>query len=79
MTERRRGPGVLFHAAAGATALFVLTVLVMIATLFGDPEAPFNDWLNRYGTMLLIGEVALIAITACAAMAWDQRATRRDE
>jgi hypothetical protein len=77
MTERRRGPGFLFHAAAGATALFVLTVLVMIATVFGDAEAPFNAWLNRYGTLLLTGEVALVALTAGAAIAWDQRASRR--
>jgi hypothetical protein len=76
---RQRGPGFLFHAAAGATGLFVVTVLAMIATVFGDAEAPINLWLNRYAAGLLLAEVALIAITGVAAMAWDQRKTQHEQ
>jgi hypothetical protein len=79
MTKRQRRPGPLFHIAAIATAVFVLTVLTMIATVFANPAAPVNQWLNQYGAGLLAGEVALIAVSGCAAMARDQRTTKRDD
>ena len=78
MTNRPRGPGLLFHVAAAATALFVLTVLVMIVTVFAEPASPLNKWLNRYGAALLLGEVAAIAVSGCAAMARDKRPPRDD-
>ena len=79
MTDQPRSPGLLFHVAAGATALFVLTVLVMIVTVFAEPASPLNKWLNRYGIVLLLGEVAAIAISGCAAMARDKRSKPHDE
>jgi hypothetical protein len=79
MTGRKRGPGLLFHATAGATTLFIVTVLAMIATVFADPAAPLNVWLNRYGAVLLGVEVVLIVLSSLAAMAWDQRQTAREK
>ena len=76
--SKQRGPGWLFHLAAGATAVFVLTVLAMVATMFGDPAAPLNVWLNRHGGQLLTTEVVLIVISAVCAMARDQWRSARD-
>lgn len=72
MPASRRGPGVLFHATAAATGLFVVSVLAMVATLFGDPAAPVNQWINAHGAILLVGEVIAIAVLGVAAMANDQ-------
>lgn len=70
-----RGPGRLFQLTAVATTVFVVSVLAMVATLFGDPEAPVNLWINQHmGTVLLI-EIAAIALFGFAAMAWDQITT----
>jgi hypothetical protein len=74
----RRGPGLLFHLAAGATAVFIVTVLALVATLFADPEAPVNVWLNAHAGTLLLIEVAAIAVLGVAAMARDQWLQRRE-
>ncbi len=72
-----RGPGRLFQLTAAATTVFVISVLAMVATLFGDPVAPVNLWINQHmGTVLLI-EIAAIAVFGFAAMAWDQWTTPR--
>lgn len=78
MATTRRGPGVLFHLTAGVTALFIITILAMVATLFGDPAAPINQWLNDNGTVLLGGEIAAIAVLGTAAMVQDSRLTRQE-
>lgn len=74
----RRGPGLLFHLAAGATTVFIITVLALVATLFADPKAPVNIWLNNHGGTLLGVEVVAIAIFGVAAMARDQAQQRRE-
>lgn len=63
----------LFHLTALLTVAFVLTVLALIAGVFGDPEAPANVWLNQYATWVLLIEVGLIALSGMAAMVADQR------
>lgn len=63
----------LFHLTALFAVAFVLTVLALIAGVFGDPEAPANVWLNQYATWLLLIEVGLIALSGLAAMVADQR------
>lgn len=70
--ERGRGPGLLFHLAAASTVAFIITVLALVATLFGDPQAPVNLWLDAWGTVLLGGEMLLILTFGIAAMAHDQ-------
>lgn len=78
MTAPRRSER-LFQLTAAFAGVFVLTVLALIAGTFGDPNSPANLWFNRHATWLLLAEVALIAVTGCAAMAADQRARRRAE
>jgi len=72
MTASRRGPSILYHIAAGAATLFILTVLAMLTTALSDPDGPLNRWLNRYGTSLILGEIALLAISTWAALTRDQ-------
>uniref|UniRef100_A0A7C2NYQ6 Uncharacterized protein n=1 Tax=Schlesneria paludicola TaxID=360056 RepID=A0A7C2NYQ6_9PLAN len=75
----KRGPGLLFHLAAAATVLFIVTVLALVATLFADPAAPVNVWLNAHATKLLLAEVAAIAVLGVAAMGRDQWLQRRED
>jgi hypothetical protein len=72
-----RGPGRLFQLTAFATTVFVISVLAMVATLFGDPEAPVNVWINRHMATVLLAEIVAIAVFGFAAMAWDQWTTPR--
>lgn len=65
-------PGLLFRLAALLTAAFVITVLCLIATVFADPRAPVNIWLNENATPILVFEVLGIVIFGAAAMALDQ-------
>lgn len=73
-----RGPGWLFHVTAGATTAFIVSVLAMVATLFGDPAAPINGWINDYGAMVLMVEIIAIGVFGFAAMANDARQMRRE-
>ncbi|MDP1798730.1 MAG: hypothetical protein Q8K78_14645 [Planctomycetaceae bacterium] len=76
MATSARGPGWLFHVTAGATTAFIISVLAMVATLFGDPAAPINGWINQYGAYLLLVEIVAIGVFGFAAMANDARVTR---
>ncbi len=68
----RHGPGLLFHLAAAATVSFIVTVLALVATLFADPIAPVNIWLNKHAAPLLGVEVLLIFVFGMSAMVQDQ-------
>lgn len=65
-------PSLLFLATGLVAALFIVTVFVMIAALFSDPELPINQWLNRYSLPLLLGEVVLLVALGLAAMIQDR-------
>jgi hypothetical protein len=67
-------PSFWFRAAAFIAALFVLTIFIMIAGLFSDPDLPINHWLNRHGMALLLGEVALLLVVGFLAMLTDRSA-----
>ncbi len=71
----RTPPSLWFRAVGLVAALFVLTVFVMIAALFSDPELPINLWLNRYALPLLLGEVVLLLALGFVAMVTDQAKT----
>lgn len=79
MAGTARGPGWLFHVTAGATTAFIISVLAMVATLFGDPEAPINGWINDYGATVLLVEIVAIGVFGFAAMANDARVTRLEQ
>jgi hypothetical protein len=72
-------PTIWFRAVSLVAALFVLTVFVMIAGLFSDPQLPINTWLNRNGTLLLLGEVGLLIALGTLAMLTDRSAIPKSE
>lgn len=76
-----RGPGspasLLFRLVIPATAAFVITILAMIAVLFGDDRAPFAQVINRYGNVALVVEFILIIALTLASMTADRIATLR--
>ena len=59
-----RGPGskpsLLFQLVIPATAVFVITILSLIAVVFSDPRAPLAQLLNRHGNTLLVGEFVVV-------------------
>lgn len=59
-------------------ALFVLTILGLVATMFGDPHSPVNRFLNQYGGLLIGVEVALTLLLTLLALAVDRRQTLHD-
>ncbi len=79
MAATPRGPGWLFHVTAGATTAFIVSVLAMVAAQFGDPKAPVNGWIDDYGAMVLMVEIAAIGVFGFAAMANDARVTRLEQ
>ena len=56
-----RGPGsrpsLLFQLVVPATAVFIITILSLIAVLFSDERAPLAQWLNKNGNLLLLAEL----------------------
>lgn len=62
----------LFRLTAAAVGLFVVTIFSLGADIFGNPNAPVAQFLSRYGTHLIIGEVVLIVILGIAAMCSDK-------
>jgi hypothetical protein len=68
---RPRNP--FFPLAAFASVLFIITILALVAGVFGDPRAPLAQLLDRYAGRLLAGEVAAILITGFLAMFVDRR------
>jgi hypothetical protein len=76
-----RGPGskpsLLFQLVIPATAVFVITILSLIAVVFSDPRAPVAQWLNQHGNKLLVGEFVVVIILSILAMTVDRIQTLR--
>ena len=76
-----RGPGskpsLLFQLVIPATAVFVITILSLIAVVFSDPRAPLAQWLNQHGNKLLVGEFVVVIFLSILAMAVDRIQTLR--
>jgi hypothetical protein len=68
-----------FPLAAISSVAFIVTILALIASLFGDPRAPVAQLLDRYAGRLIAGEVALILLTGFLAMFVDRRQAKRAE
>jgi hypothetical protein len=60
-----------------AGALFVVTILAMLAVPFGDPEAPIAGWIERYAGRLIAAEVVLVLVLGFLALLVDRRRTMR--
>ena len=71
--------GCLFQMTAICAGAFLVTVLAMIATAFGESGSPAAAWLMRHSGGLIAIEVAAILIFGFAAMAQDQIRTRQQQ
>lgn len=59
------------------TVVFILTILALIASLFGNPEAPVSKWLDANGNKLLMWEFVAIIFLSLLAMTVDRIRTLR--
>ena len=75
MKPPRTKPTVFFRLIVPATVVFILTILSLIATLFGNPEAPVAKWLEANGNHLLLGEFVVVILLSLLAMIIDRRRT----
>jgi len=76
-----RGPGskpsLLFQLLIPSTAIFIVTILSLIAVLFSDQRAPVAIFLNRHGNSLLAAEFVVVMLLSLLAMAVDRVQTLR--
>ena len=70
-------PGLLFQLVIPATAIFIITILSLIAVLFSDERAPLAQWLNGNGNRLLIAELIVVIVLSLLAMTVDRIQTLR--
>ena len=77
-----RGPGspasLLFRLIVPATAIFIITVMSLIAVVFSDQRAPVAKFLNEYGTRLLVVELGAVIGLSFLAMTIDRIRTLRE-
>jgi len=76
-----RGPGtpasLLFKLIIPATAVFIVTIMALIAVVFSDQRAPVARFLNEYGTTLLVAEFVVVTGLSFLAMTVDRIRTLR--
>lgn len=75
MSETRPPRNPFFPATAAFGALFAITILALIAALFGDPNAPMAKLLDRFVGWMLAAEVVGLLVTGFLALAVDRRQT----
>jgi len=75
MQPPRTKPSLLFRLVIPATVVFILTILSLIAALFGDPKAPVAIWLDAHGNALLIWEFIAVVTLSLLAMTVDRMRT----
>ena len=77
-----RGPGapasLLFKLIVPATAIFIVTIMSLIAVVFSDQRAPLAKFLNAYGTNLLLLEFVAVMGLSFLAMTLDRIRTLQD-
>lgn len=77
-----RGPGspasLLFRLIIPATAIFIVTVMSLIAVVFSDQRAPVAKFLNEHGTRLLVVEFVAVIGLSILAMTVDRIRTLRE-
>lgn len=77
MKPPRTKPSLFFRLVVPATVVFILTILALIATIFGNPEAPVSQWLDRNGNQLLKWELLIVVGLSLLAMTIDRIRTLR--
>jgi len=81
MKPPRTKPSLLFRLIVPATVVFILTILSLIASVFGNPDAPVSKWLEANGNALLFWEFIVVVVLSVLAMTVDRVRTLqgRDE
>ena len=69
----------LFRLVVPVCAVFILIILAMIASIFGDSRAPVTRWLDRHGGTLLTVTFVATMVLAVLAMTVDRIRTLRSE
>lgn len=69
---------VFFRLLIPVATLFVITVLAMVATMFGDRRAPVVAFLDEYGGTLIAVEAAATVLLGILAMTVDRLRTLRE-
>ncbi len=77
MSEPRHPRNPFFPLAAFCSVVFIVTILALLADVFGDQRAPLARILDQYAGRLIGGEVVAILISGFLAMAVDRRQTLR--
>ena len=68
-----------FQLAAFSSVLFIVTILALVASVFGDERAPLARLLDRYIGVILAVEVVAILLTGFLALYIDRRQTLRSQ
>ena len=79
MPDPARPRNLFFPLAVFSSVLFIVTILALVAGVFGDARAPLARLLDRYAGRLVAGEVAAILITGFLALFVDRRQTLRSQ
>ena len=79
MPDPARPRNLFFPLAVASSVLFIVTILALLAGVFGDERAPLAQLLDRYAGRLIAGEVAAILITGFLALFVDRRQTKRSQ
>ena len=77
MKPPRTKPSLTFRLIVPATTVFILTILALIASVFGTPEAPVSKWLDAHANQLLIWEFVAVVVLTILAMTIDRVRTLR--
>jgi hypothetical protein len=75
MSDPAATRNIFFPLTVLFSGLFVVTILALVAVLFGDPRAPAAVLLDRCASWLLGAEVAGILSAGLAALVVDRRQT----
>jgi len=77
MPDPARPPNPFFPLAALSAGLFIITILAMLASLFGDPQAPLAQLFDRFAGRLIAGEVVATLAIGFLALLVDRLQTLR--
>lgn len=75
MAPEENPPNPLFKLVVVVSAVFILTILLMIVTALGSNESPLVRFFNDHGLTLVGIEVGSLLFLIIAAMALDRRQT----
>src|SRR5262245_8703280 len=79
MSDARAPRNPFFPLAVFCSALFIVTILAMLASVFGDERAPLARLFDQYAGRLIAGEVAAILLTGFLALLIDRRQALRSQ